>query len=80
MQIGPRECAAGMAGLRKARHRFTGQTDIDDLIALFGKVREEIRLQISHVLAAVGDAVAQENNPPGIRQPVAARCRENESR
>jgi hypothetical protein len=62
MQVGTGELAAGMAFLRESRDCFAGKTEVDDF-ELPGRVTgDEIKLEVFHVAARVGDAIAKEDD------------------
>ena len=60
VQIGARELAVGMAFFRKARNGLARQAEVEHLPGRVRMISEERRLDNLHVGAAVGDAVAKE--------------------
>src|SRR5262249_42508905 len=60
VEVRTRKFATGVPRFRKPRTRFTGQADVDQVEFAFGKAREKAGFKISHVFAAIRDAVAEE--------------------
>ena len=70
VKVGPWELAIGVARFAEAGDGLAGQSTVDDLESAPGILGEEEGLKTIHILAGVGDAIAEEDDAFGAGQKV----------